>query len=105
MKKYYIPFIVAAMCACQQNSNQKMLTLLPYPQTHKVDQKDNYHGTEISDPYRWLENDTAGEVKAWVSEQNKVSENYFSQVPYRGDIQKRLTEIWNFERFSAPFRV
>lgn len=76
-----------------------------YPKTEKVEQVDDYFGTKISDPYRWLENDTAEKVKAWVEEENKVTFDYLSKIPFRPAIKKRLTEIWNYERYSSPFRA
>lgn len=76
-----------------------------YPSTRKTEQKDNYHGTEVSDPYRWLEVDTAEEVKAWVEAQNKVTFDYLSKIPYREKLKNRLSEVFNYERFSAPSRA
>lgn len=78
---------------------------MKYPMTRKDKVTDNYFGTEIADPYRWLENDTATEVKAWVEAQNNVTFNYLSKIPYREKIRQRLTDIFNYERFSAPMRV
>jgi prolyl oligopeptidase len=78
---------------------------LKYPTSRKTDQKDNYHGTEVRDPYRWLEVDTAEEVKAWVEAQNKVTFDYLSKIPYRDKLKNRLSEVFNYERFSAPSRA
>lgn len=78
---------------------------LRYPQTRKTDQQDNYHGTIVKDPYRWLETDTAEEVKAWVEAQNAVTFDYLKKIPFREKFKARLTEIFNYERFSAPGRV
>jgi prolyl oligopeptidase len=77
-----------------------------YPSTKRVDHTDDYHGTTVPDPYRWLETDvrTAPEVAAWVAEENKVTEAFLSAIPQRDAIRKRLTELWNYERFSAPSR-
>jgi prolyl oligopeptidase len=83
---------------------QKKLTVLSYPNTHKGDVVDDYFGTKVADPYQWLENDTATEVIQWVKEQNKVTTNYLEQIPYREQIKKRLTEIWNFPKYSSPFK-
>lgn len=74
-----------------------------YPKTKKVDTVDTYFGEKIADPYRWLENDTAEDTKAWVKEQNAVTFDYLSKIPYRGKIRERLSEIWNFEKMSAPY--
>ncbi len=77
-------------------------TKIEYPQTRKVEQTDDYHGTKISDPYRWLEDDNSAETKAWVEAQNKVTFAYLNQIPERAKIKARLTELWNYERYSAP---
>jgi prolyl oligopeptidase len=76
----------------------------PYPDTRRVDHTDNYHGTTVADPYRWLETDvrTAPEVAAWVAAENKVTEAFLSAIPQRDAIRKRLTDLWNYEKFSAP---
>ncbi len=78
---------------------------LRYPVTRKTDQQDNYHGTLVKDPYRWLEADTAEEVKAWVEAQNKVTFDYLSKLPGREKFKNRLSEILNYERYSAPSRA
>src|SRR3954447_27039969 len=77
---------------------------LGYPDTRRVDHEDNYHGTKVADPYRWLEDDvrTSPEVAAWVAAQNKVTDAYLKALPYRDTIAKRLTDLWNFERYAAP---
>ena len=77
---------------------------LHYPQTKKVDQVDDYHGTKVPDPYRWLEEDvrTSKEVAAWVEAENKVTFAYLSGIPQRDAIRKRLTDLWNYEKYSAP---
>jgi prolyl oligopeptidase len=77
---------------------------LQYPATKKVDWVDDYNGTKVSDPYRWLENDTSAETKAWVTEENKVTFNYLNQIPFRKDWQKRIEEVYNYPKYSAPFR-
>jgi prolyl oligopeptidase len=78
---------------------------LVYPLTKKGDVVDDYHGTKVADPYRWLEDDNAPEVKAWVGEQNKVTSAYLAGIACRGPIAKRLEELYNYPRYSAPFRV
>lgn len=75
-----------------------------YPATKMTDQKDVFFGTTVADPYRWLENDMAEDTKDWVQRQNKVSNAYLSKIPYRDAIKKRLTDLWNYEKFSAPFK-
>ena len=76
-----------------------------YPETRKSNQVDVYFGQEIADPYNWLENDTAAEVEAWVKEQNKVTDAFLSGIPYREKIRERLTELWNYPRYSVPFHA
>ena len=75
-----------------------------YPETKKTGQTDNYHGTLVADPYRWLENDTTAEVKAWVTAQNKTTFAYLDKIPYRQDFQKALEKMYNYPKYSAPFR-
>ena len=77
-------------------------TRIEYPATKKVEQTDDYHGTKISDPYRWLEDDNSSETKAWVEAQNKVTFGYLNGIPERAKIKARLTELWNYEKYSAP---
>lgn len=78
---------------------------LVYPKTTKGNTVDNYHGTKVADPYRWLEVDTAKEVQEWVAAENKVTNDYLSKIPFRDGFKKRLTEIVNYEKFSAPSKV
>ncbi|MCC2546013.1 prolyl oligopeptidase family serine peptidase [Hymenobacter sp. BT175] len=73
-----------------------------YPKTRKSDHTDDYHGTKVADPYRWLEDLDSPETKAWVEAQNKVTFGYLEQIPFRNRIKERLTKIWNYERFSIP---
>ena len=75
-----------------------------YPVTKKVNQSDNYFGTNVEDPYRWLEDDNAADTKEWVVEQNKVTFNYLDKIPYRSAWLKRMEALNNYPRFSAPFR-
>lgn len=78
---------------------------LTYPETRKTDVQDDYFGTVVDDPYRWLEDDTAAETEAWVKAQNAVTQNYLAQIPFRDQIEKRLTELFNYPRLSSPQRV
>ncbi len=105
-------FLIAsvAIAACTSSEKQNMIqpkdkiTILPYPETKKIDIKDNLFGTAVEDPYRWLEDDLSEETKEWVVEENKVTQNYLSQIPFREAIRERLTQLWNYEKYSAPFR-
>lgn len=75
-----------------------------YPVTKKVEQTDEYFGTKVQDPYRWLEDDMSEETKSWVKEQNKVTDAYLDRIPFRSNIKNRLKELWNYEKYSAPFK-
>jgi prolyl oligopeptidase len=92
--------VVLAFAACQKEAAK-----LNYPVTKKVDQVDDYFGTKVADPYRWLEDDNAEEVKAWVTAENAVTFGYLDTIPYRPKIKARLTEIFNYPRYSSPFRA
>jgi prolyl oligopeptidase len=85
-------------------SSSMALAQIPYPKTKTVNQTDDYYGTLIADPYRWLEDDKSAETADWVKEQNKVSDAYFAQIPYRDKIKKRLEEVYNYPKYSAPFK-
>ena len=87
--------VAVAMASCKKDSYN-------YPDTKRVDTVDEYFGTTVPDPYRWLENDTAPEVEAWVEAQNEVTFNYLKQIPYRDKIAQRLEKIWNYERMGVP---
>src|SRR6266508_4588530 len=75
-----------------------------YPATKKGDQVDVYHGTQVADPYRWLEDDNSPQTAAWVEAQNKVTFAYLNQIPERAQLKERLTRLWNFERYGVPFK-
>lgn len=78
-----------------------------YPVSKKIDRVDELHGVKVPDPYRWLEDDvrTSKDVAAWVEAENKVTFAYLEGIPQRDAIKTRLTELWNYEKFSAPFKV
>lgn len=76
-----------------------------YPVAKKVDQVDTYHGVKVADPYRWLEDVDSAETKAWVDAENKVTGDYLATIPQREGIKKRLTELWNYEKYTAPFKA
>ena len=77
---------------------------LKYPVTKTVNQVDNYFGTKVADPYRWLEDLDSAETKSWVEEQNKLTFSYLEKIPNREKLKARLTELWNYEKYSAPFK-
>ncbi len=78
-------------------------TQLEYPPSKKVEQTDIYFGTEVADPYRWLEDNDSDETREWVSAQSEFTANYLSNLPRREEIRERITELWNFERIGVPF--
>ena len=84
--------------------NTQIFSQIKYPETKRVDQEDNYFGTIIKDPYRWLEDDNSTETKAWVKEENKVTEDYLSKIPFREKIKKKLEELWNYTKYGSPFK-
>src|SRR5215831_5599341 len=75
-----------------------------YPQAKTVDQVDDYHGTKVADPYRWLEDLDSPETRAWIAAQTKLTDAYFDKLPERPRLKERLTKLWNYERFTAPFK-
>ncbi|MEM9927667.1 MAG: prolyl oligopeptidase family serine peptidase [Cyanobacteria bacterium P01_D01_bin.50] len=79
-------------------------TKLNYPVSRKGEQIDNYHGTEVADYYRWLENPDSEETKTWVEAQNKVTFGFLEKIPAREDIKKRLTKLWDYEKYGVPFQ-
>ena len=75
-----------------------------YPSSRKADQVDDYHGTKVADPYRWLEDPDSEETKAWVEEQNQITFSYLGEIPVREQIKQRLTQLWNYEKYGSPFK-
>lgn len=75
-----------------------------YPSTKTAEQTDDFFGTKVADPYRWLENDTADNTKDWVQRENAVTQEYLARIPFRDAIKNRLTSLWNYEKYSAPFK-
>jgi prolyl oligopeptidase len=104
MKKMTV-LIMLSILALGFAACQKAPAKLVYPATKTVDQVDDYFGTKVADPYRWLEDDNAEDVKAWVQAENAVTFGYLDKIPFRAKIKARLTEIFNYPRYSSPFRV
>jgi len=92
--------LLPAGCGQKQKSSVK----LTYPEARQVEVVDDYNGVQVADPYRWLEDPDAEESRAWIEAQNKLTEEYLGSVRQREAIQKRLTKLWNYERFSTPFK-
>ncbi|MBD2493178.1 prolyl oligopeptidase family protein [Nostoc sp. FACHB-280] len=82
-------------------STAKQIT---YPATPKSEQVDNYHGTVVADPYRWLENSDSEETKAWIDAQNKITFDFLGEIPARDKIKQRLTKLWDYEKYGIPFK-
>ncbi|MGC2057532.1 MAG: prolyl oligopeptidase family serine peptidase [Candidatus Sulfotelmatobacter sp.] len=104
--RFMLPFLlvlIPLLCvAALLASNAPSLTKLDYPKAKRVDQVDDYHGTKVADPYRWLEDTDSPDTLAWVHAENKLTFGYLDQIPYRKAIHDRLTKLWNYERFGVP---
>jgi len=96
-----IPVFMFIQCGQQQEVRIKPA---PYPLTEKVDQVDEYFGTMVADPYRWLEDDNSPETAEWVSAQNEVTFGYLGQIPFRQSIKERLEQIWDYPKYGTPFK-
>ncbi len=99
--------VLVAGCAAEKNQVARPAdnaAPIHYPATRQVAQVDDYHGTRVADPYRWLEDDRSPETAAWVAAQNQVTFGYLEQIPQRARLKERLTRLWNFERFGVPFK-
>lgn len=81
-----------------------MAQTFTYPKAKKVDQVDDYHGTKVADPYRWLENPDSEESRAWIEAQNQLTFGFLDQIPERAKLKERLTKLWNYEKYSSPFK-
>ncbi|EJG1733290.1 S9 family peptidase [Vibrio parahaemolyticus] len=90
--------------AAQSSVEQVTPKAITYPITQKVDVVDDYFGTKVSDPYRWLEDDLSPETAEWVKAQNAVTFDYLSKIPYREQIEERITKLMDYEKQSQPFK-
>jgi len=98
MKRVIISFLALSfMMSCSEKPIQ-------YPPTKKGEVKDTYFGTVVEDPYRWLEDDNSPETDDWVKAQNQLTFGYLSKLPYRDQIKKRLTELWDYPKYGTPFK-
>lgn len=116
--KHFISLVsVAVLAACspqqqsassdhvaEQQQSAQAPTQLTYPETARGEVSDDYFGTKVADPYRWLEDDRSAETEAWVKQQNEVTFSYLEQIPYRQEIADRLSSMWNYEKVGAPFK-
>lgn len=85
-------------------TTQKMNNSLNYPETKKVEHTDEYFGTKVEDPYRWLEDDMAEDTKDWVQREVAFTNNYLANIPFREELRSQLKDIWNYEKIGAPFK-
>ena len=98
-------FAIALITACKTENKDEPLTMkITYPETSKGNVVDTYFGTQVNDPYRWLEDDKSSETEAWVTEQNKVTYGHLDEIPYRKTLNNRLSKLWNYEKIGAPFK-
>tara|TARA_R110002072_G_scaffold181886_5_gene338093 strand:+ start:3775 stop:5934 length:2160 start_codon:yes stop_codon:yes gene_type:complete len=104
MKKLIIPILCIAtmLTACKEESNKRDITV-NYPETAKKPVVETYFDTEVVDNYRWLEDDKSKETEDWVKTENEVTFDYLSKIPYRNQLKDRLSELWNYEKITAPF--
>lgn len=93
---------IAAMIAASCTQQMKQIKHQPYPATERGETVDDYFGTSVADPYRWLEDDRAEATAAWVAAENAVTDDYLSQIPFRSAIRERLTELWNYPKQGLP---
>ncbi len=102
-KSIILSFLVLAVVACKEEIKKEPI-VVTYPETKKVDTVTNYFGTEVKDPYRWLEDDMSEETGEWVKTQNKVTFGYLDSIPFRAELKQRLETLWNYEKVGAPFK-
>ena len=106
MHRFFLLLLSAGFCLTNRHlSAQTAPAAVKYPNTPSDEVYDNYFGTVVADPYRWLEADTAAAVKEWVKAQNAVTNDYLSKIPYRAQLRDRYAELFNFPKYSAPFQV
>ncbi|UZD38985.1 prolyl oligopeptidase family serine peptidase [Capnocytophaga ochracea] len=103
MKHSLFSTTLLLLVACNQNPNNTNDEKMNYPQTRMDNTVDTYFGTQVSDPYRWLEDDRSAETAQWVKAQNDFTFGYLSKIPYRQAIKEKLEKLWNYEKLSAPF--
>lgn len=95
--------VLTSIISCK-TMEEKTTAKVKYPVTKKVNVPTTYFGTQINDPYRWLEDDMSAETAAWVKAENEVTFNYLDQIPFRKALKERMEKLWNYEKISAPFK-
>lgn len=103
MKNFIAALLAVSTLPAAAQTRQSAFTG-QYPKTEATSQEDLFFGKKVADPYRWLEDDRSAQTAEWVRQQNEVTNAYLAKIPYRESIRKRLTELWNYEKFSAPFK-
>lgn len=98
MKKIIVTLLMSSTIASFGQQQNK------YPLTKKGDKIDLYFGSQVADPYRWLEDDRSAETAEWVKSQNQLTFGYLSTIPFRDAIKQRMEKLWNYEKVSAPFK-
>lgn len=96
--------LISSLCSMSQKKSSNQTLKMQYPETKKDSVIDEYFGMKVSDPYRWLEDDTSLQTSAWVKKQNAVTRDYLSKIPFRKAISGRYESIFNYEKYSAPFQ-
>jgi prolyl oligopeptidase len=111
MKKIILLILaLGLLSSCTQHDKKQQINShgnkqgFTYPVTKKGDVVDEYFGVKIADPYRWLEDDMSSETADWVKQENIATHNYLNKIPFRQQIEDRLTKLWNYEKISAPFK-
>jgi len=104
MQNKTLGFLAAIILIACNESPKKEPIMVEYATTKKVDTVTNYFGTDVADPYRWLEDDRSEETENWVKEQNKTTFGYLENIPFREDLKNRLEKLWNYEKIGSPFK-
>lgn len=108
MKKIALCLLtLSIIMSCKEEEKQQAVKrdiVVDYPDTKKADTVTNYFGTDVKDPYRWLEDDKSAETEAWVKAENKATHSYLDNIPYRKALKQRLEKLWNYEKIGAPFK-
>ena len=97
-------YLLAALVSLNASAHAQDARRFHYPETAKVEHSDDYHGTAVADPYRWLEDANSPQTQAWVEAQNKVTFDYLRNLPAREGIKARLTQLWDYEKYGVPFK-
>ncbi|MEJ2162777.1 MAG: prolyl oligopeptidase family serine peptidase [Robiginitalea sp.] len=102
--KYLLHFSILGLALLSCQSKNETTMTLNYPETAKVDSVDTYFGSQVPDPYRWLEDDNSPETEDWVKRENDLTFSYLENIPFREDLKNRLEKLWNYEKLSTPFK-